>query len=96
MTRYSIRSPISGIHDTLLGAFQAFQTLKTAYFPHFGCFGEMLAPELQFSIAGCCPDMEKRAEWAALTSAAHFPISGRQFAIENGTYWAPFRTIFGI
>ena len=40
MTRYSIRSPISGIHETFLGAFQAFQTLKTAYFPHFGCFGE--------------------------------------------------------
>ena len=30
--------------------------------------------------------MEKRAEWAALTSAAHFPISGRHPAIENGTY----------
>ena len=27
--------------------------------------------------------MEKRAEWAALTSAAHFPISGRHPAIEN-------------
>ena len=29
-----------GIHETFLGAFQAFQTLKTAYFPHFECFGE--------------------------------------------------------
>ena len=28
--------------------------------------------------------MEKRAEWATLTSAAHFPISGRHPAIENG------------
>ena len=29
--------------------------------------------------------MEKWAEWAALTSAAHFPISGRHPAIENGS-----------
>ena len=36
------------------------------------------------SIAECRPDMEKRADWAALTSAAHFPISGRHPAIENG------------
>ena len=41
---------------------------------------------LQFSIAECRPDMEKRAEWAALTSAAHCPITGRHPAIENDTY----------
>ena len=31
------------------------------------------------------PDMEKQAEWAALTTAAHFPKSGRHSDIENGT-----------
>ena len=41
---------------------------------------------VQFSIAGCRPDMGK---WAALVSAAHsarFSISGRHSAIENGTF----------
>ena len=44
----------------------------------------MASTIIQFSIAECRLDMEKRAVWAALTSAAHFPISGRHPAIENG------------
>ena len=45
----------------------------------------MTKNDIQFSIAGCRPEMGK---WAALVNAAHsarFFISGRHSAIENGT-----------